>query len=61
MMENSSLVIGERVRGLEVGGLCPKQGGGMGMVTDKEGGAEEDHTLSGIGSPSPLQDQQREL
>ena len=59
MMEESSLVTGERGGGPGVGGLCPEQGGGMGMVIDKEGGAEADRTPSGIGSPSPLQDQQR--
>ena len=59
-MEESLLVMGERGGGLGVAGLCPEQGGGMGMVTDKEGGAEADHTRSGIGSPSPLQVQQRE-
>ena len=41
-------------------GLCPERGGGMGMAIDKEGGAEADCTQSGIGSPSPLQVQQRE-
>ena len=33
----------------------------MGMAIDREGGAEADHTRSGIGCPSPLQVQQREL
>ena len=44
-----------------MGGLRPRQGAGTGMAIDKEGGAEEDCTCSGKGSPSPLQVQQREL
>ena len=60
MTEESSLVMGERGGGLGVGDLCPERGGGMGMGIDREGGAEADCTLSGIGSPSPLQVQQRE-
>ena len=60
MTEDSSSVTGERGGGLGVGGLCPERGREMGMAIDKEGGAEADHTLSGIGSPSPLQVQQRE-
>ena len=60
MMEESSSVTGERGGGPGVGGLCPGRGGGMGMAIDREGGAEADHTLSGIGSPSPLEVQQRE-
>ena len=60
MMEESSLVMGERGGGPGVADLRPEQGRGMGMAIDKEGGAELDHTLSGIGSPSPLQVQQRE-
>ena len=55
MMEESLSVMGERGGGLGVGGLCPEQVGGMGMAIDREGGAKADHTLSGIGSPSPLQ------
>ena len=61
IMEESSLLMGERGGGPGVGGLHPRQGGGTGMAIDKEGGAEDDHTWSGIGSPSPLQVQQREL
>ena len=60
MMEESLLVTGERGGGSGVAGLCPEQGGGKGMVIDNEGGAKADHTLSGIGCPSPLQVQQRE-
>ena len=59
MTEESSSVTGERGGGLGVAGLHPEQGGGMGMVTDREGGAKADRTPSGIGSPSPLQVQQR--
>ena len=61
MMEESSLVMGERGGGLGVAGLRPERGGGMGMAIVKEGGAEADRTRSGIGCPSPLQVQQREL
>ena len=61
MMEESSSEMGERGGGPGVGGLCPERGRGTGMVIDKEGGAEDDQTQSGIGSPSPLQVQQREL
>ena len=61
MTEDSSSVTGERGGGLGVGGLCPARGGGMGMAIDKLGGAEEDRTWSGIGSPSPLQTQHKEL
>ena len=61
MMEESSSVTGERGGGPGVAGLHPVQGGGTGMVIDKEGGAEADRTRSGIGCPSPLQVQQREL
>ena len=57
--EESSLLMGERGGELGVGGLCPEQGRGMGMVIDKEGGAKADHNQSGIGCPSPLQVQQR--
>ena len=53
--------MGERGGGLGVAGLCPVQGGGTGMAIDKEGGAEADQSRSGIGCPSPLQVQQREL
>ena len=61
MREDSLLEMGERGGGPGVGGLCPEQGTGMGMAIDKEGGAEEDCTRSGKGSPSPLEVQQREL
>ena len=60
MKEESSSVMGERGEGLGVGGLHPKQGRGTEMAIYKEGGAEADCTRSGIGSPSPLQVQQRE-
>ena len=60
MKEDSLLEMGERGGGLGVGGLCPELGGGMGIATDKLGGAEEEQSQSGIGSPSPLQVQQRE-
>ena len=60
MEEDSLLVMGERGGRPGVGGLCPRQGGGMGIAIDNEGGAEADHTQSGIGCPSPLQVQQRE-
>ena len=60
MTEELLLVMGDRGGGLGVGGLCPEQGRGTGMVIDKEGGAEADRTLLEIGSPSPLQVQQRE-
>ena len=52
---------GERGGGLGVGGLFPEPGRGMGMAMDKLGGAEEERSQSGIGSPFPLQVQQREL
>ena len=58
--EESSLVMGERGGGPGVAGLHPERGRGMGMAIDREGGAEADHTPLGIGSPSPLQVQQRE-
>ena len=60
MMEESLLVMGERGGGPGVAGLRPMRGGGMGIAIDKEGGAEADRTRSGIGSPSPLQVQQRD-
>ena len=60
MTEDSSLVTGERGGGPGVGGLRPVRGGGTGMAIDKLGGAEEDRTRSGIGSPSPLQTQHKE-
>ena len=60
MTEESSSDTGERGGALGVGGLRPESGGGMGMVTDKEGGAEAGQIWSGIGFPSPLQAQQRE-
>ena len=66
MKEEESLLTGERGGGLGergggpgVPGLRPVQGRGMGMASDREGGAEDDCNLSGIGSPSPLQVQQR--
>ena len=46
--------------GVEVGALCPEQGGGMRMTTNKDG-AEELPLDPGTGFPSPLQVQQREL
>ena len=61
MMEESLSVTGERGGGPGVGSLHPGQGGGTGMEIDREGGAKDDCTLLGIGSPSPLQVQQREL
>ena len=60
MTEESSSVTGERGGGPGVAGLRPEQGRGMGMATDREGGAEADCTQSGIGCPFPLQVQQRE-
>ena len=60
MREESLSVTGDRGGGPGVGGLCPERGGGTGMVIDKEGGAEDNQTLSGTGSPSPLQIQQME-
>ena len=60
MVQDSSSVMGERGGGLGVGGLCPVQGGGLGMTIDRLGGAEADRTWSGIGSPSPLQTQHKE-
>ena len=59
--EDSLLGTGERGEGPGVGGLCPEQDGGMGMAIAKEGGANEDQSQSGIGFPSPLQVQQRDL
>ena len=44
MIKESSSVTGDRGGGPEVAGLCPEQGGGMGMVTDKKGGAKADRT-----------------
>ena len=61
MMEESSLVMGERGGGPGVGGLHPVPGRGMEMAIDKLGGAEEEQSRSGLGSPSPLQVQQRKL
>ena len=61
MMEELSLVMGERGGGPGVGGLRPVPGRGTEMAIDKLGGAEEERSQSGIGSPSPLQVQQREL
>ena len=61
MTEESSSVMGERGGGPGVASLHPRRGGGMGMAIDKDGGAEADRTQSGIGCPSPLQVQQREL
>ena len=58
--EDLSLLTAERGGGLGVPGLCPVRGGGMGMATDREGGAEAERSQSGISSPSPLQVQQRE-
>ena len=58
--EESLLLMGERGGGLGVPDIRPVQGGGMGMAIDREGGADDDRNLSGIGSPSPLQVQQRE-
>ena len=60
MKEELSLLMGERGGGPGVPSLHPVRGGGMGMATDKEGGAKEEHNQSVIGSPSPLQVQQRE-
>ena len=44
MTEESLSVMGERGGGSGVGGLRPRPGGGMGMVIDKEGGADTDRT-----------------
>ena len=60
MTEDLSSETGERGGGPGVGGLCPARGGGTGMAIDKLGGAKEDRTRSGIGSPSPLQTQHKE-
>ena len=60
VMEEEESVTGERGGGPGVAGLRPERGGGTGMAIDREGGAEEDCTPSGKGSPSPLQVQQRE-
>ena len=60
MTEDLLSVMGERGGGPGVGGLRPVRGGGTGMTIDKLGGAKEDWTRSGIGSPSPLQTQHRE-
>ena len=60
MTEESPSKTGERGGGLGVAGLCPTRGGGTGMAIDRLGGAEADHTQSGIGSPSPLQTQHKE-
>ena len=58
--EDLLLLMGERGGGPGVPGLCPVQGGGIGMATDREGGAKEERNCSVIGSPFPLQDQQRD-
>ena len=58
--EDSLLLTGERGEGPGVPGLHPVRGGGMGMASNREGGAEDEHNHSGRGSPSPLQVQQRE-
>ena len=60
MREESLLETGERGGGPGVGGLHLELGGGTGMAIDKLGGAEEEWSPSGRGSPSPLQVQQRE-
>ena len=60
MKEDLSLLTGERGGGQGVAGLCPVRGRGMGMAIDNEGGAEADRNRSGIGSPFPVQVQQRE-
>ena len=60
MTEDLLSVTGERGGGPGVVGLRPAQGGGTGMAIDNLGGAEEDRTRSGIGSPSPLQTQHKE-
>ena len=60
MMEESLLVIGERGGGVGVGAHHPEQGRGTGMAIEREGGTEEEQTLSGRGSPSPLEVQHRE-
>ena len=60
MTEDSPSVTGERGGGPGVGGLRPMRGEGTGMAIDKRGGAEEERTRSGIGSPSPLQTQHKE-
>ena len=60
MMEEPSLLMGERGGGLGVGGLCPERGGGTRMAIDREGGAKDECTWSGIDSPFALQVQQRE-
>ena len=60
MKEDSSLLTGERGGGPGVAGLRLVRGGGTGMAIDNEGGAEADHNRSGIGSPFPVQVQQRE-
>ena len=58
--EDLSLLTGERGGGPGVAGLHPVRGGGMGMAIDNEGGAEAGRNQSGIGSPFPVQVQQRE-
>ena len=55
MTEELLSVMGERGGGLGVAGLRPERGGGTGIAIDREGGAEEDRTPSGKGSPSPPQ------
>ena len=59
-MEESLSETGERGGRPGVATLHPEQGGGMGMVIDREGGAKADCARSGIGCPSPLQVQQGE-
>ena len=58
--EDSSLLTGKRGGGPGVAGLRPVRGGGTGMAIDNEGGAKADRNRSGIGSPFPVQVQQRE-
>ena len=60
MKEESLLLMGEGGGGPGVPNLRPVRGRGTGMAINREGGAEDEHNLSGIGSPSPLQVQQRE-
>ena len=59
MKEESLLLTRERGGGPGVPSLRLVQGRGMGMAIKREGGAEADCNRSGIGSPSPLQVQQR--
>ena len=62
VVDDRGVIVGNGRQGWRTGSGWPlfRAGGGTGMAIDNEGGAEDNQTLLGIGSPSPLQVQQRE-